>query len=514
MLLYSRKRVRYRRDGYCWKKRKDGKTTREDHMKLKVQGTECIYGCYVHSAILPTFHRRCYWLLQNPDIVLVHYLNVPYSDDNKLLVTPSLSYCADKKEWTKEELVSQLKPMFYSENEPDLNNELEISTAETVEAIVQQLMEKQRAKSNARTHECACDNATKGNTSTTDKKCTHTFHRIISPKTHSRGVLAAVSTAAANSSTLSSTTTTQVSSTATTVLTTPTTSAKSEEAPTKRATVSATVAVSGVTPRPGSVILAPCRPILQDGKHEVAITAGNHGSGNGSATAATSLILNLSQLQGGGGLLILNSAAAASGVGLTSASVTPVTFLCGQDTTAATAVRNITTHTLHSAMDTSDGPNSSTKPIKKQSPTVKAELEEGLECALKRDVNFSNVPTSKDPDLCSVMDELSSETKDLPLNLFEDNLAMSHDDIQRTLLANMPPPPKYIVPDSTSPQISVKLEPSHPSDNVIVDLNPMDFIDNDISTPDEEVFNMDTFDILSDLPNLDDLNPDLAPSSG
>lgn len=40
MLLYSRKRVRYRRDGYCWKKRKDGKTTREDHMKLKVQGTE------------------------------------------------------------------------------------------------------------------------------------------------------------------------------------------------------------------------------------------------------------------------------------------------------------------------------------------------------------------------------------------------------------------------------------------------------------------------------------------
>ena len=64
MLLYSRKQVRYRRDGYCWKKRKDGKTTREDHMKLKVQGIECIYGCYVHSAILPTFHRRCYWLLQ------------------------------------------------------------------------------------------------------------------------------------------------------------------------------------------------------------------------------------------------------------------------------------------------------------------------------------------------------------------------------------------------------------------------------------------------------------------
>lgn len=374
-------------------------------------------------------------------------------------------------------------------------------------------MEKQRAKSNARTHECACDNTSKGNSSATDKKCTHTFHRIISPKTHSRGVLAVVSTAAANSTTLSSTTT-QTSSTATTVLTTQTSSVKSEEATPKRATVSATVAVSGVTPRPGSVILAPCRPILQDGKHEVALTTGNHGSGSGSAAAATSLILNLSQLQGGGGLLILNSATAASGVGLTSASVTPVTFLCGQDTTAATAVRNITSHTLHNnAMDTSESPDTTTKTIKKQqTPNVKTDLEEGLESALKRDVNFSNVPTSKDPDLCSVMEELSSETKDIPLGLFEDTLAMSHDDIQRTLLANMPPP-KYVVQDS-NPQISVKLESPHSSDNVIVDLNPMDFIDNDISTPDEEVFNMDTFDILSDLPNLDDLNPDLAPSSG
>lgn len=110
---------------------------------------QCIYGCYVHSAILPTFHRRCYWLLQvknhirciccalseiilsqNPDIVLVHYLNVPYPDDNKLaVITPSLALWADKKEWTKDELVSQLKPMFFSEDEPDLNNELEISVS-------------------------------------------------------------------------------------------------------------------------------------------------------------------------------------------------------------------------------------------------------------------------------------------------------------------------------------------------------------------------------------------------
>jgi len=37
------------------------------------------------------------------------------------------------------------------------------------------------------------------------------------------------------------------------------------------------------------------------------------------------------------------------------------------------------------------------------------------------------------------------------------------------------------------------------------DLNPMDFIDNDIPTPDENLFNLDTFDILGDIDNLDDL---------
>ena len=54
-----------------------------------------------------------YFLLhhQNPDIVLVHYLNVPYPDDNKMLVTNSVALWGEKKEWTKEELVSQLKPM-------------------------------------------------------------------------------------------------------------------------------------------------------------------------------------------------------------------------------------------------------------------------------------------------------------------------------------------------------------------------------------------------------------------
>lgn len=55
MILYNRKKVKYRKDGYCWKKRKDGKTTREDHMKLKVQGVE-VKG--KRGAPVPARHSR------------------------------------------------------------------------------------------------------------------------------------------------------------------------------------------------------------------------------------------------------------------------------------------------------------------------------------------------------------------------------------------------------------------------------------------------------------------------
>ncbi|XP_048258670.1 calmodulin-binding transcription activator 2-like [Haliotis rufescens] len=159
MLLYSRNKVRYRKDGYCWKKRRDGKTIREDHMKLKVQGVECIYGSYVHSAILPTFHRRCYWLLQNPDIVLVHYLNVPYPDNTKLSI-PVLSYDMEKKEWTKEELVDQLRPMLACGRRVDLGPEQEHMVEETIEDFVQQLINLRQDKSGkAKPHKCtpSCD---------------------------------------------------------------------------------------------------------------------------------------------------------------------------------------------------------------------------------------------------------------------------------------------------------------------------------------------------------------------
>ncbi|XP_076315290.1 calmodulin-binding transcription activator 2-like isoform X3 [Tachypleus tridentatus] len=492
MLLYSRKRVRYRRDGYCWKKRKDGKTTREDHMKLKVQGTECIYGCYVHSAILPTFHRRCYWLLQNPDIVLVHYLNVPYSDDNKILISPNLSYCTDKKEWTKDELVSQLKPMFYSENEPDLNNELEISqTAETIEAIVQQLMEKQRAKMAVRTHECVCDTSTPSKSSTAsgsvavDKKCSHTLHRIISPKTQ---VAAAAATAPdANNSSVA------VSVTSTTSAQTSVSQTVSQKMVTSIIHATTTASTPTVSQRSSGVIFAtPCKPLAQNGTSQEAATLST-------TSGYTSLILNLSQLQGGGGLLILNNAAAAAGMDLNSACLTPVTLLCGQDAGLLTP-----TNTQNSSsMETSDSSLASTP--KHTNSKVKSYPQVKLINSLKgEDMDFnSNVSSHKDPNLSRTLHDFTLDP--------DGNLALLQD-LQKVTSSNLlSTSPPLTTSDSS---VLIKTEPTNHPDLDPVDLNPMDFIDNDLSTPDDEVFNLDTFDMLTDLPNLEDLHPDLVSSSG
>ncbi|XP_049630244.1 calmodulin-binding transcription activator 2 isoform X4 [Suncus etruscus] len=189
IILYNRKKVKYRKDGYLWKKRKDGKTTREDHMKLKVQGMEpvswqCLYGCYVHSSIVPTFHRRCYWLLQNPDIVLVHYLNVPALEDCGKGCSPIFcSISSDRREWMKwsrEELLGQLKPMFHGIKWSYGNGLEEFS----VEQLVQQILDSHQTKPAPRTHACLCSGGL-GSGSLTHK-CSSTKHRIISPKVEPR----------------------------------------------------------------------------------------------------------------------------------------------------------------------------------------------------------------------------------------------------------------------------------------------------------------------------------------
>ncbi|KAL4579273.1 hypothetical protein LXL04_015411 [Taraxacum kok-saghyz] len=76
IVLFDRKMLRnFRKDGYNWKKKKDGKTVKEAHEHLKVGNDERIHVYYAHGEDQSTFVRRCYWLLDKKleNIVLVHY---------------------------------------------------------------------------------------------------------------------------------------------------------------------------------------------------------------------------------------------------------------------------------------------------------------------------------------------------------------------------------------------------------------------------------------------------------
>ncbi|XP_013164317.1 PREDICTED: calmodulin-binding transcription activator 2 isoform X1 [Papilio xuthus] len=466
MLLYSRKKVRYRRDGYCWKKRKDGKTTREDHMKLKVQGTECIYGCYVHSAILPTFHRRCYWLLQNPDIVLVHYLNVPYPDDNKLAtVAPSLALWADKKEWTKDELVSQLKPMFFSEDEPDMNSELEISgkmfqTAETVEAIVGQLMEKQRAAraaALAKQLECGCPDSTCQDSRT----CAHPLRRIQAAKPP------------ASDHHVSSTT--------------------------------------GPSPRP---ISQPPRQYTRD--HRT------------TTQSASPLLLSLGQIQGGGGLLILNGAGNSSQQHSSLVSPLSVTsFVCEEP---RDRYRHQYKPTFVLKREIPDSQPSSCLHNSESTFEVETQVEEkvvveSFERKIKMEPRSRNqviasapATPSRYPDLVERLESkvLTDNCEDTLVLLgtdgslahtsafFDETLELSHEDIQKTLSANMPTCELDRGGTRTSDTANV----------MVSGIDTMDFIESceAVASPtqvvDDNVFvNLDAFDMLGDFPELEVLDP-------
>lgn len=79
IILYNRKKVKYRKDGYLWKKRKDGKTTREDHMKLKVQGMEVSEASSSSALACPPFTLSLVQALPGlGDIILLSTLPVMF----------------------------------------------------------------------------------------------------------------------------------------------------------------------------------------------------------------------------------------------------------------------------------------------------------------------------------------------------------------------------------------------------------------------------------------------------
>ncbi|KAF3666764.1 hypothetical protein FXO37_10355 [Capsicum annuum] len=89
LFLFDRKVLRYfRKDGHSWRKKKDGKTVKEAHERLKEADQELIFlqagsidvlHCYyAHGEENENFQRRSYWMLEEEmsHIVLVHYREV------------------------------------------------------------------------------------------------------------------------------------------------------------------------------------------------------------------------------------------------------------------------------------------------------------------------------------------------------------------------------------------------------------------------------------------------------
>ncbi|CAJ2677063.1 unnamed protein product [Trifolium pratense] len=79
LFLFDRKVTRYfRKDGHNWRKKKDGKTVREAHERLKVGSVDVLHCYYAHGEQNDTFQRRTYWMLEEDlsHIVLVHYREV------------------------------------------------------------------------------------------------------------------------------------------------------------------------------------------------------------------------------------------------------------------------------------------------------------------------------------------------------------------------------------------------------------------------------------------------------
>lgn len=79
LFLFDRKVMRYfRKDGHNWRKKKDGKTVREAHERLKAGSVDVLHCYYAHGEGHENFQRRTYWMLEEElsHIVFVHYRDV------------------------------------------------------------------------------------------------------------------------------------------------------------------------------------------------------------------------------------------------------------------------------------------------------------------------------------------------------------------------------------------------------------------------------------------------------
>ncbi|CAD6197552.1 unnamed protein product [Caenorhabditis auriculariae] len=139
----------FKNDGFLWRRRKEGKLIREDHMKLKVNKQEVISANYAHSAVVPTFHRRVYWLTHSPNYVLVHYLNTS-GECSVRKTAEAVAEClkANSLQLSHQQLLEQLAPIYANRFKSD---EIPVLVGAALDAL--QMLNAESSQSNETSHQ-------------------------------------------------------------------------------------------------------------------------------------------------------------------------------------------------------------------------------------------------------------------------------------------------------------------------------------------------------------------------
>ncbi|XP_071701705.1 calmodulin-binding transcription activator 3-like [Rutidosis leptorrhynchoides] len=125
LFLFDRKVLRYfRKDGHNWRKKKDGKTVKEAHERLKAGSIDVLHCYYAHGEDNENFQRRSYWLLEEElsNIVLVHYREVKGSrtsaNRTRVVETTPNSLESEENISTTSEVNNSVSSNFRSYNYP------------------------------------------------------------------------------------------------------------------------------------------------------------------------------------------------------------------------------------------------------------------------------------------------------------------------------------------------------------------------------------------------------------
>ncbi|KAK1423737.1 hypothetical protein QVD17_19045 [Tagetes erecta] len=132
LFLFDRKVLRYfRKDGHNWRKKKDGKTVKEAHERLKAGSIDVLHCYYAHGEENENFQRRSYWLLEEElsNIVLVHYREVKGNRTNTNRVREATPNSLESEEnISTSEVDSSVSSKFRTYNHPVASHTTDNST--------------------------------------------------------------------------------------------------------------------------------------------------------------------------------------------------------------------------------------------------------------------------------------------------------------------------------------------------------------------------------------------------